>query len=214
MVDAQAALEHLAQAQDLRQRPVAALQPRQALVDEQVDLRTISQVRYNTVTNGVGGQRDSMQTAPHQRRLLDLVHMQIHSGAAVCASSCSTFTFLTMCSHISRFHLSLLGTGSHVKAVQAVRQSVTPSLGEAEHDGGQQLPAASPEPFRSEGDESTFALQTKVERINFSLATMMCPSHRRANEAATGRSAQLHETATNPRAVLDAAWRTSSRACR
>jgi len=40
VVDAQPALQHLAQAQDLRQRPVAALQPRQALIDEQVDLRS------------------------------------------------------------------------------------------------------------------------------------------------------------------------------
>ena len=39
VVDTQPALEHLAHTQDLRQRPVAALQPRQALVDEQVDLR-------------------------------------------------------------------------------------------------------------------------------------------------------------------------------
>ncbi len=40
VMNAQPALEHLAQAQDLRQRPVAALEPREALVDEQVDLRS------------------------------------------------------------------------------------------------------------------------------------------------------------------------------
>ena len=40
VMDTEPALEHLAQAQDLRQRPVAALEPRQALVNEQVDLRS------------------------------------------------------------------------------------------------------------------------------------------------------------------------------
>lgn len=61
-----------------------------------------------------------------------------------CPASCTLLSVLDNCgTHDNGWvpHLSLLGAGRHVEAVQAVRQSIAPPLGKAEHNGRQQLPA-------------------------------------------------------------------------